>query len=100
MGKVSFGKMEKGREIMTRTEVKAKVDAIVIDQLGLPPGEPLEDGLRFVENLKADSLDSVEIAMKIEEEFGLEIPEDEIPKFQTIGMTIDYVFGKLAKKRG
>ncbi|MBI4136416.1 MAG: acyl carrier protein [Candidatus Vogelbacteria bacterium] len=79
---------------MTKTEVKTKIDAIVIDQLGLSSDEPLDDCASFVEDFKADSLDSVEMVMEIEDEFGIVIPDDDAKKLQTIGQTVDYVFKK------
>lgn len=84
---------------MTRLQVKEKIDAIIIDQLGLPPDEPPADEIRFVENLKADSLDSVEMIMKIEDEFNLKIPDDEVAKLKTVGDTVNYVFKALVEKK-
>lgn len=84
---------------MTRSQVKAKIDDIIIDQLGLPPDEPPADELRFVEHLKADSLDSVEMVMKIEDEFDLKIPDDEVAKLKTVGDMVNYVFKTFVEKR-
>ena len=58
---------------MTRPQVKLEIDKIVIDQLGLNPDDQLTDRTRFVEDLHADSLDSAEMIMKIEEKFDIQI---------------------------
>lgn len=53
---------------------------------------------RFVEDLKADSLDNVEMVMALEEAFDIEIPEEEYEKILTIGAAVEYVKAALAKK--
>ncbi len=79
---------------MTRESVRQKVFMVVADQLGKTP-EELKVGLEFVKDLNADSLDSVELVMKLEEEFDITIPDDQTEKLQTIGAVIDHVCAQL-----
>ena len=62
---------------------------IIADQVGTSV-EELTEGPRFVENLGADSLDTVELVMVLEEEFDMDIPEDAATNIQTVGVVIDY----------
>ena len=71
-------------------EIFAKVREIIVDQLGVEEGEvKLESS--FVEDLGADSLDIVELIMALEEEFGLEIPDDEAEKISIVNDAVDYI---------
>lgn len=75
---------------MADTQIEAKVRSIVAEQLGVGEDEiKLESS--FVEDLGADSLDIVELVMAMEEEFDIEIPDDDAEKIQTIGDAIAYV---------
>ena len=49
----------------------------------------------FVEDLRADSLDMIEIVMKVEDEFNIEIPDEDVENIKTVGQAIDYVAGKV-----
>lgn len=89
---------KKGREIVTKTQVKARIIQIIIDQR-LSDQTELSDHTRFVEDLQADSLDSVELAMEISDAFGIEIPDDDVTKLKTVGAAVSYVFERLAEKR-
>jgi acyl carrier protein len=91
---------KKEREIVTRPQVREKLIEIVWKELSVEDGVKITDATSFANDLHADSLDSVELVMKIEEEFGITIPEEEVAKLKTISMTIDYVFNALVKKRG
>ena len=70
--------------------VEAKVREIIINELGVEP-EKVTPEASFVEDLGADSLDTVELVMAFEEEFGMEIPDEEAEKLQTVGDAIDYI---------
>lgn len=71
-------------------DIAAKVKEIIVDKLGVDESEVLPNA-RFIEDLGADSLDSVELIMKFEEEFGIEIPDAESEKIKTVQLAIDYI---------
>jgi acyl carrier protein len=71
-------------------DFEARVREIIVEQLGVDPAEVIA-GASFVNDLGADSLDTVELVMAFEEEFGVEIPDDEAEKIQTVGNAVDYV---------
>ena len=73
-------------------DVEAKVKDIIINELGVEP-EKVTPEASFVEDLGADSLDTVELVMAFEEEFGMEIPDEEAEKLQTVGDAIKYIQG-------
>ena len=70
------------------------VKEVVVEQLSVNADEVTEDS-KFVEDLGADSLDIVELIMAIEEEFEIEVPDEDAEKLQTVQETIDYVTGKI-----
>ena len=70
--------------------VADKVKAIIVEQLGVEEEEVTPDA-SFVEDLGADSLDTVELVMALEEEFGLEIPDEDAEKITNVQQAIDYV---------
>lgn len=70
--------------------VEEKVRDIVVEQLGVKP-EQVTPEAKFIEDLGADSLDTVELVMAFEEEFGNEIPDETAEKLQTVGDVIEYV---------
>jgi acyl carrier protein len=70
--------------------VEDKVREIIVEQLGVSPEEVVPEA-SFIDDLGADSLDIVELVMAIEEEFALEIPDDDAEKIQTIQDAITYV---------
>ena len=77
--------------------VEEKVKEIIAQQLGLKKEEiKLESS--FVEDLGADSLDTVEVVMALEEVFGIDIPDEEEEKITTVGEAIKYIEEKIAKK--
>ena len=70
--------------------VEERVKEIICEQLGVEEDE-VTPTAKFIEDLGADSLDTVELVMAFEEEFGLEIPDEDAEKIQTIGDAITYV---------
>ncbi len=70
--------------------VEDRVKELVVDQLGVSAEEVVPEST-FVDDLGADSLDIVELVMAIEEEFGLEIPDDDAEKIQSLQDAINYV---------
>lgn len=73
--------------------VSEKVKSIIVEQLGVDADE-VTDEASFTEDLGADSLDIVELVMAFEEEFGIEIPDEEAESMQTVGNAISYLEGK------
>jgi acyl carrier protein len=71
-----------------------KVVKVVVEQLGVKEGE-VKPEARFIEDLGADSLDTVELVMALEEEFGVEIPDEDAEKAKTVGDVINYIDNKL-----
>lgn len=71
-------------------EIESKVKDIIVDQLSVQPDRVTPEA-KFIEDLGADSLDTVELVMAFEEEFGIEVPDEEAEKLQTVGNVIDYV---------
>ena len=72
------------------TSIKEKVINIVCDQLGVSK-DKVTDATSFVTDLGADSLDTVELVMEFEEEFDINIPDEDAEKIQTVGDAIKYV---------
>ncbi|MCY1041389.1 acyl carrier protein [Corallococcus sp. bb12-1] len=70
--------------------VEAKIKSIIADQLGVGEDE-IKPEASFIEDLGADSLDIVELVMAMEEEFEVEIPDDEAENIKTVGDAINYV---------
>lgn len=71
-------------------EIESKVKKIVSEQMNVPEAEITRE-TAFVTDLNADSLDTVELVMEFEEEFELNIPDEEAEKIQTVGQAIDYI---------
>ncbi|MHC4551995.1 MAG: acyl carrier protein [Planctomycetota bacterium] len=70
--------------------IEAKVVEIVSEQMGVDKGE-ISRETHFINDLNADSLDTVELVMEFEDEFDMSIPDEEAEKIQTIGAAIDYI---------
>jgi acyl carrier protein len=79
------------------SEIGDKVKAIICDQLMVDADE-VTDESSFVEDLGADSLDTVELIMEFEDEFGVEIPDEEAEKISSVGEAIAYLEKLLANK--
>ena len=75
--------------------VSDRVRAIIAEQLGVKP-EEVTDGASFIEDLGADSLDTVELVMALEEECGVEIPDEDAEKMSSVGEAIKYIDSKSA----
>jgi acyl carrier protein len=75
---------------MAETTIEDRVKQIIVEQLGVDAGE-VTNQAHFVNDLGADSLDTVELVMALEEEFDTEIPDEQAEKIQTVGQAIDYI---------
>jgi acyl carrier protein len=71
-------------------EIAAKVKAIVVDKLGVDEAEVI-DSAAFTTDLGADSLDTVELVMEFEKEFGVTIPDTELDAVRTVGDAVTYI---------
>ena len=78
---------------LTENEVFEKVKGVIVDQLGVSEDEVTKEA-SFTEDLGADSLDTVELVMALEEEFGTEISDEEAEKLTTVGKTVEYIVEK------
>ena len=67
-----------------------KVKEIIVEQLGVDPVDVTSEA-SFIDDLGADSLDIVELIMALEEEFDIEIPDEEAEKFPTVGNVVNYI---------
>jgi acyl carrier protein len=74
---------------------EARVREIIVNELGVEP-DKVTDGASFVEDLGADSLDTVELVMAFEEEFGVDIPDEDAEQMRTVGDAIAYLRKKSA----
>ena len=70
--------------------IEDKVRDIIVDQLGVNADQVTNEA-KFIEDLGADSLDTVELVMALEEEFGHEIPDEEAEKLQSVGDVVKYI---------
>jgi acyl carrier protein len=77
-------------------EIEDKVIAIVAEQMGVDKAE-IKRETNFVNDLNADSLDTVELVMEFEDEFETSIPDEEAEKIQTVGQAIDFIKSHLDK---
>ncbi len=77
--------------------IEAKVTEIVSEQMGVDKGEIARE-TSFINDLNADSLDTVELVMEFEDEFDMSIPDEEAEKIQTVGAAIDYIVKVLQEK--
>jgi acyl carrier protein len=82
--------------VMASTEeIAERVKSIIVDQLGVSMEEVTPEA-SFIEDLGADSLDIVELIMALEEEYDMEIPDEDAEKIQSVGDVISYIQGKQA----
>ena len=75
---------------MSEKTTEDKVKDIIVEQLGVNP-EQVTPSASFIEDLGADSLDTVELVMAFEEEFGVEVPDEDAEKLQTVGDVVKYI---------
>ena len=81
---------------MAEKTIEEKVKDIIVEQLGVNP-EQVTTTASFIEDLGADSLDTVELVMAFEEEFSVEVPDEDAEKLQTVGDVDKYIEEKTAK---
>ena len=79
---------------MSTNDVYAKVNSIIVEQLGVKE-ENLKPEASFIDDLGADSLDTVELVMALEEEFDTEIPDEDAEKIKTVKDVYDYIDAKV-----
>ena len=82
---------------MTNAEIEAKVKQAVIDKLGVEESKVTSDA-SFINDLGADSLDTVELVMKFEEEFEIKIPDEDAEKIQKVSDAVKYISEKVSYK--
>jgi acyl carrier protein len=75
---------------MSEKSIEDSVKDIIVEQLGVN-ADQVNPGAKFVEDLGADSLDTVELVMAFEEEFEIEVPDEEAEKLQSVGDVIEYI---------
>ena len=79
------------------TEIETRVKKIVVEQLGVKEEEITAEA-SFVDDLGADSLDTVELVMALEEEFGTEIPDEDAEKIVTVKNAVEYIMQRMEKE--
>jgi len=82
---------------MEREELLEKIKSIVADKLSIGEDQVTE-GASFIDDLGADSLDIVELVMALEDEFNMDIPDEDAEKLTTVGKAMDYVLANLSEK--
>ncbi len=78
------------------SDIEQRVKKIVAEQLGVAEGD-IKNESSFVDDLGADSLDTVELVMALEDEFGCEIPDEQAEKIKTVQQAMDYVSSNMPK---
>ena len=76
------------------SEIESKVVAIIVDKLGVDEAE-VKPEASFTNDLGADSLDTVELIMEFEKEFGISIPDEDATELMTVGKIVEYIEAKL-----
>ena len=79
-------------------EIEGKVVEIISEQMGVDKSEITRE-TSFINDLNADSLDTVELVMEFEDEFDMSIPDEEAEKIQTVGAAVDYIANIARSKR-
>jgi len=82
--------MDRKEEAIVSATIEEKVKKIIVDQLGVDEAEVTAEA-KFIDDLGADSLDTVELVMALEEEFGVEIPDEDAEKIATVKAAISYI---------
>jgi acyl carrier protein len=83
-------------KFMSEKSIEEKVKDIIVEQLGVNP-EQVTPQASFIEDLGADSLDTVELVMAFEEEFNIEVPDEDAEKLQKVGDVVTYITDKSSK---
>lgn len=84
---------------MTTAEIETKVKQAIVDKLGVEESKVTPEA-SFINDLGADSLDTVELVMKFEEEFDIKIPDEDAESIQTVGDAVSYIENKLSSSDG
>src|SRR6185503_7148679 len=92
------GQLHRGAKRMPDPEIEQKVKQIIVDELGVDENE-VTPNARFIDDLGADSLDTVELVMRFEEEFGIEIPDEDAEKIQSVRDAYNYIDQHQAKEK-
>jgi acyl carrier protein len=92
----SLSDITRGAKRMPDPEIEQKVKQIIVDELGVDENE-VTPNARFIDDLGADSLDTVELVMRFEEEFGIEIPDEDAEKIQSVRDAYNYIDQHKAK---
>jgi acyl carrier protein len=82
---------------MDMNQLEEKLKDIIVEELGVER-DKLTDGASFMEDLGADSLDTVELVMAFEKEFDIDIPDEEAEKLRTVGDAMKYLHEKMGSK--
>lgn len=77
------------------SDIATRVKKIVVEHLGVDESK-VSEGASFIDDLGADSLDTVELVMAFEEEFSIEIPDDAAEKIQTVGDAVNFIKGSMS----
>ena len=83
---------------MAEGSVEERVKQIIVDELGVDEGEVTANA-RFIDDLGADSLDTVELVMRFEEEFGIEIPDEDAEKITRVKEAVEYIESHAKSKK-
>ncbi len=78
----------------SKDEIFEILRKVIVDELDVDP-DSVKPGARFQEDLGADSLDLVELTMKLEDEFGIKVPDEDVEKLTTVQSVVDYIYEKL-----
>ena len=89
-------KPQRGHQMSDIKEMEEKVKDIIVEELGVER-EKLTEGASFMEELGADSLDTVELVMAFEKEFDIDIPDEEAEKLRTVGDALKYLHEKVGE---
>ncbi len=84
---------------MSEKSIEEKVKDIIVEQLGVNP-EQVTPAASFIGDLGADSLDTVELVMAFEDEFGVEVPDEDAEKLQTVSDVVNYIDQKTGEANG